>query len=498
VAALYLFTIQWAIVSIVISFGAWAVMVATAGKVSQALATENRKRHFFAIGITLPVIAAIGVTFLGRAKNDAVDHLHLNEATAFCGIQPRITRSLNTIENVQFGIHGGPFGPGNHKELDFILKTFQTDPASQMRKISLVKLDRNQLPSANVFPVLRQVNGNTAELSVVSPESGEVIATATYIRHFDNDTGLWYIGCGRGEQRDREMLEAKELFSFLLTLLASRPLDLTPPSDAKPATIRNYDIQPGAPEIIRDDCSYGITMAPSISSGDYQYYREKNDLVVLVLDKASWIRAENQASVLMRSLQEPVLWQHYHPAVICRGYFSDATKAGPVLHSNGYEEPVSRITAFSKSPYYPLDFGPFRKIRCNNAVVSGLVRPYWDYALTRNANDLVIVSYSALKGTATPLFACEGYFDPQTPKPDIYFGTGGTAGETRYESSRIMTLTAGQYLGSPHAGDIASRLNRGSQSVPTPAPSAPLPISNDHKGDVGTSEWPAKPKPWPN
>lgn len=481
-AALYLFTIQWAIVSFAIGFGAWAIMIAATGKVSQALARENRKKIFFTVGITLPVIAVIGVMFLGAVKNDAIDYLHLNDSTTFCGIEPRITRSLNSIENVKFGIDDSPYGAGNYKDLDFTLRTFQTDPTSQMRKFSLVKLDRNQLPSANIFPVFRQFIGNTAELSVISPESGEVIATATYIRYFDNDNGLWYIGCNRGEQRNREMLEAKELFSFLLTLVAESPLDLSPSSDAKPATIRNYDIQPGAPVIIRDDCSYGITMAPSTSSGDYQYYRDKDDLVVMVLDKASWIRAENQASVLMNSLQEPILWQHYHPSMICRGYFSDASKAGPILHSNGYEEPVSRITALSKSPYYPLDFGPFRKIRCNDAVVSGLVRPHGDYAVIRNANDLVIVSHSDLKGTTTPLFACEGYFDPHTPKPDIYFGTGGTTGETRYESSRILTLAAGQYLRGPHAGDIMSLLNRGSLSVP--APSAPLSISNDHKGDA--------------
>lgn len=490
--------VHWAMVSFLMSYGAWIVIAIIAGIISRALAAKNRKRRCFAIAITLPCIAAIGVLFLAGTKNDSIDGLRHDEATVYCGAQPQIRRSLSAIENVQFGFHDDPSTQGNYKNIDFILRSLQTDPTSEMRKISLVKLDRSQLPSANVFPVLRHVNNNTVELVVVSPKSGEVIATTTYISHFDNDTGLWYIGCGRGKQVERERLEAKELFSFLLALVAPHPSGFTPAPDTKPTIVRNYDIQPGAPEIIRDDCSRGITMAPEISSGDYQFYRDKNDLVILVLNKASWIRTQAKASDLMKSHQEPILWQHYHPSVICQGYFSDTSKAGPIFHASGYEEPVSRITALSRSPYYRLDFGPFRKIHCNEAVVSGLVRPYWDYALTRDANDLVIVSYSEVNGTATPLFACENYFDPQTPKPDLYFGTGGTGGETRFESSRILGLAAGQYLGSPHAGDIAARLKRGSQRVSAPTPVPSLPLSEEHKVDARIGGWPAKPKSQPN
>lgn len=481
----------------------WIAAATVAGVLAWALADRESRDSCVSLAVVAVFLGALASALLPGLRAGQIDRLRFEEASTYCSSEPvRVLKRLAEAEQVKFGVYDSYLGPGEYKSLDFALRSRQTQPSSNLQKIVLVQLKRGEQPPDDVYPVLRRVASDSIGLTVIEPRTGEIVAYSNYINGQEGETRSQYVGCDREVQGTPKRLEDDQLFSLLAAIVSPPGASGAPASDSGAARKRSYDIERAAMHDVREDCSKGLTRAPGLQySLDYRYLRSGDDLVVVVLDRAAWDQALSKKNELQMINQAPILWQHFYPAVTCKSYFSDDNKAGPVFHAQGYEEPVSRVRALGKETYYPFDYGPHRKVRCNETIVTGTVRPAWHYALKREGNDLGITAIEDLHGAPTkftPLITCEGYFNSASgPAPDVMLGAGGSTREIHHSAARILQLGDGQYLG-PNSNIMIIRPTPPAAqpiAAPRPAPSPGTAPSREREpAPASASPWPAKPR----
>lgn len=461
----------------------------------------REQRGMFA---TLAAAAVIVCGFMTSAvpglRARQLDALHFQEATMFCSGSPvRLLRRPPTAE-IKFGIYDGHLGPGNAKDVDFALRSRRTAPGSSLGSVSVVAIKRDDVPAADVYPLFRRIQQGSVNLSVVDPGTGEILAYSNYLYDQQSETRARYVGCNREAHDSPRQLEADELVALMAALVPGSQ------SAAPPARKRAYDIEPDTFHEVRDDCSSGLRIAPGNQySLDYRYLRSGDDLVVLVLDRASWHEALARKSELAAANKAPILWQHFYPVITCKGYLSEDRKAGPVFHPNGYEEPVARVRGRAQSTFQPLDYGPHRELQCEDTILMGSVRPTEHYVLKREGTNLVVAAVEDLYGEplkVTPLITCKGYFGASpNSAPDVRLGMSQAREpafrESAYPASRVLELRDGEYLGK-RGSYIAQRLKepqarRGGASASVPTPRL-LPKASAEERRSSGAPWPAKPR----
>lgn len=484
--------------TLLLAFGPWLAIATATGFLTYAVAVKNRDLWATAAVLAIALCGAM-TTALPGIRKAQLDSLHLSEASTFCReSNVYVRKKPEMVDGIKFGIYDSYLSPGDFKDLNFVLRSKQTSPDSLLRKVSFVALKRGQQPPDDVFPVMRRTMKGMVNLAVISPKSGEAIAYSNFIHDYDSETGWSYVGCGRETGAAHTKLEYDQLFALLLALVPADARAVPDLASAKPTRTREYDIEPDRFHDVRDNCSKGLTVAPGLQySFDYIYKRSDDDLIVLVLDRKSSRDAEDHAAQLAKVHQRPILWQHYFPVMTCRNYFSNDSKAGPVFHVGGYEEPVMRIRTFGTDALYrPLDYGPHRVVTCSDTIATGTVRPPWGYILKREMQDLIVADYyNRSPGEATqvtPLITCKGYFDSAVSgTPDVQLGVGGSSRAIVHPAARVLELRNGEYL-LPTGGKAflkLGELRRG--TVGAPAASAPLPVQKAYENN---SNWPAKPR----
>lgn len=498
--------VLWEVMFLLQVLAPWISAATVAGVVAWYIAEDESRHSYSVLAVLLVSGSALASTLLPGMRAKQLDNLRFEEAVMFCSASPvRVLKPLPAADPLKFGVYDDYLGLGGYKTLDIALRSRQTQPDSRLQKIAFVLLKRGERAPEDVYPVVRRGTAHSHSLSVIEPRTGEIIAYTNYIHGQETETRSRYVGCDRqSDGGDTSVnLEAEELF-VLLGSLVPGPIRGAPQATAGSAPWkRNYDIERGGAHVVREDCSKGLTVAPSLQSHlDYRYLRDADDLAVLVLDRKAWDAAIARKDQLAMENRAPVLWQHFHPAITCKGYFADDGRAGPVFHPGGYEEPVARVRADGQEIYRPFDYGPHRKVRCNETIVTGTVRPGWHYVLKREGNNLVLADLQILAGEpikVTPLVTCEAYFDAAAgPAPDIRLGVGGSTREVRYPASRVLSLGDGAYLGEG-ASDLAARMKQsleGHTRKSVRAMPPPSTSSSERQGPQRSTgeRWPAKPR----